>query len=234
MRSKCTFIVAHRGGLTGQKENTLEAFQWAIDIGADMIEFDVRRSKDNIYLIYHDEAKNGQPLHDQTYAEICQDHPIPTLEQTLKLVRGSIKADIELKECGYEQTVIDLALQYLDPEQFVVTSFQLKSAQTVKDLYPVVQVGWLIDQCQDSVPPQINPLPKILMQWQELHLNCLAPHWSLLDASLLALLQLMEIPLYPWTVNQPDPIRQLLGYSTVAGIITDDPQLALKLRDGRT
>ena len=48
-------IIAHRGGKVG-KENSLEAFLAAIDMGADLVECDVRKTKDGAYVIFHDKG----------------------------------------------------------------------------------------------------------------------------------------------------------------------------------
>ena len=46
-------VVAHRGVSTEAPENTIPAFQRAIDLGADAIEFDVRLTRDRVPIIYH-------------------------------------------------------------------------------------------------------------------------------------------------------------------------------------
>ena len=49
-------LIAHRGGPVYQPENTLAAFQHAIDVGADWLEFDVQRSRDGVLVVIHDET----------------------------------------------------------------------------------------------------------------------------------------------------------------------------------
>jgi glycerophosphoryl diester phosphodiesterase len=84
-RSSLTQIVAHRGASREAPENTLAAFAKAIEIGADMIEFDLRRAPDGRLVISHDPVR-GAGL------------DLPTFEDTLRLTRGRIKLDVELKE----------------------------------------------------------------------------------------------------------------------------------------
>jgi glycerophosphoryl diester phosphodiesterase len=57
-----TLIIAHRGVTSPARENTLEAFRKAIELGADMIEFDVRRTKDLRVVVHHDPGISGVPL----------------------------------------------------------------------------------------------------------------------------------------------------------------------------
>ena len=48
-------IVAHRGFADNCRENTLESYRRAIEVGADAIELDVRKTKDDISILFHDE-----------------------------------------------------------------------------------------------------------------------------------------------------------------------------------
>ncbi|HEX9157909.1 MAG TPA: glycerophosphodiester phosphodiesterase, partial [Syntrophales bacterium] len=63
-------VIAHRGASSMARENTLEAFRKAIDLRADMIEFDVRRTRDQRYVIHHDLHIAGRPLNEMTLREV--------------------------------------------------------------------------------------------------------------------------------------------------------------------
>ena len=96
-------IIAHRGASSYAKENTIESFKKAMLLGADMIEFDVRRTKDNILIAFHDEMIRGHSVKELTYEAISQlarnqGFDIPTVEEVLKWSRGKIRLDVELKE----------------------------------------------------------------------------------------------------------------------------------------
>jgi glycerophosphoryl diester phosphodiesterase len=52
-------VAAHRGVAAGAAENTIEAFTNAIAVGADMIEFDVRMTRDGKLIAFHDARVNG-------------------------------------------------------------------------------------------------------------------------------------------------------------------------------
>src|SRR4030065_1388004 len=91
-------IVAHRGAPGYAKENTIKSFGKAMALGADMIEFDVRRTKDNIFVVYHDGFIQGRAIKALTYEEISQitrnqGFNIPVVEEVLKWSRGKIKLD---------------------------------------------------------------------------------------------------------------------------------------------
>lgn len=225
LQSPCR-VIAHRGDHTHAPENTLAAFTAAIQVGADQIELDVRRSQDGIPLVFHDPDLEGQPLATLTWVEIQARQPtIPTLEETLLQVRGKISLDIELKEAGYEEQVLALIRSILTPNHYVITSFLPEVVQRVKTLEPHLQVGLLVDS---QIPHQEKG--SLLTNCREVGADFLAPHHSWVDPEFLTLANQAGIPLYVWTVNDPERIRMCLQSQAIIGLITDYPHLALQIR----
>ena len=135
-KSKNGFVViAHRGNHVAAQENTLAAFQNAINVGADYVEIDLRTSKDSQLVIMHDGTVNRMTngigkVSDLTWAELKQlkviekNHPewpeqsIPLFSEVLKLCKGKINiyldfknADVNasyqaLKKAGMQHSVI--------------------------------------------------------------------------------------------------------------------------------
>lgn len=231
-----TRIVAHRGDHSHVEENTLAAFTAAIEGGADGIELDVRRSGDGIPLVFHDAELEGQPLAALTWAEIRARKPsIPSLEEALLHVRGRIALDIELKEAGYEEQILALIGKLLTPAECVITSFLPQVVQRVKTLLgrphlegAAPQVGLLVE-----APPR-EEQGSLLAYCRELGADFLAPHYAWLDLPFLAAAARAGIPLYVWTVNDPEIMAFCLRPPgedpVVQGLITDRPQLALQIR----
>ncbi|MFS8868273.1 glycerophosphodiester phosphodiesterase [Synechococcus sp. OH30] len=225
-----TQIVAHRGDHTHAEENTLAAFTAAIESGADGIELDVRRSRDGILLVFHDAELEGQPLAALTWAEIRARKPtIPTLEEVLLQVGGKIALDLELKEAGYEEQLLALISKQLSPAACVLTSFlpqvvrRLKELLRRGDLDPAFQVGLLVEA---------QPAGSPLAYCREVGADFLAPHYCWLDLPFLAAAAQARIPLYVWTVNDPEIMAFCLRppVGEVRGLITDLPSLALHIR----
>jgi len=123
-----TQIVAHRGASHEAPENTLAAFAKAIEIGADMIEFDVRRAPDGSLVISHD------PVHEPA-------SHLPTLEDTLRLTQDRIQLDVELKEPGCERDTIHLLLQYFPLSAFCITSFLAPALRAIRAIHPGIRTG---------------------------------------------------------------------------------------------
>ena len=229
-------IVAHRGDHTQVEENTLAAFAAAIESGADGIELDVRCSRDGIPLVFHDAELEGQPLAALTWAEIRARKPtIPSLEEALLHVRGRIALDIELKEAGYEEQILALIGKLLNPAECVITSFLPQVVQRVKTFLGHSHPGGAAPQVGLLVEAQPGEEKGSLLAYcRELGADFLAPHHSWLDLPFLAVAARAGIPLYVWTVNDPEImafcLRPPVGEPVVQGLITDLPRLALQIR----
>jgi len=144
------YIVAHRGasGLVPH-ENTLEAFQKAIDVGADCIELDVRKTKDQQIIVIHDDHLLEAVVKETNYADLLAisnglGYHLPLLSEALKLVKGKILVDIEIKEAGYEEEIVDLIHQYLSNDEFMIRSFEDQSVLAVKKYDPQIITALLL------------------------------------------------------------------------------------------
>lgn len=138
---KYVTVVAHRGDWRGAPENSLQAFQNCIDMGVDMIEIDIHKTKDGVLVLMHDETldrcSNGKgKICDHTYAEIQQlrlaaqhgawytRHGIPTLEEVLNLCKGKILINID-KGYDYFQDVLVLTEKTGTTSQIIIKSGHL-------------------------------------------------------------------------------------------------------------
>jgi glycerophosphoryl diester phosphodiesterase len=227
-------IIAHRGAPSYAKENTIESFEKAMALGADMVEFDVRRTKDNIFIAYHDEFIQGKPVNALTYGEIReiardQGFDLPTVERVLKRARGRIKLDVELKEEGYEKEIVELLFKYFEKDQLIITSFNDSSLKTIKDNYLDIKVGLLLGKWRTSLLARISDFFP-MRRCRKAKANLLVAHWKLLRAGFLERARRGHEPVIVWTVNDEEMIRRLLQDKRVYGIVTDRPELAVSLR----
>jgi len=198
-------VAAHRGASMLAPENTLAAYEQAIEIGADMIEFDVRSTQDGVLVAFHD------PVHEWTYGELCERLPFepPRLEQVVEVCAGRIALDVELKEGGYEAE----ALRVVSRAEIVVTSFLPEVVAAARRLQPELRVGLLLG-AEAEVPDAVDA-------------DFLAPHVSLLDRGLVGE---QHDELVVWTVNDELRLARYLADPRVSVVITDDPVLALTIR----
>lgn len=134
-------VVAHRGSMFEHPENTLVAFAWAREIGADMVEFDVRSSADGHPIVIHDDnvgrTTNGKgAVQDLTLAElqnlsIQNQHSIPTLDTALAFsARTQTKVLLDLKDAQPDVAQIAEAISRHGLESEVVVGVRSVSALT--------------------------------------------------------------------------------------------------------
>jgi glycerophosphoryl diester phosphodiesterase len=220
-------VIAHRGGSSLARENTLEAFQKAIDLRADMIEFDVRRTKDQRYVIHHDPCIAGRPLNELTCSEVGQigrsmGFHVPDLAEVLHLVSGRIGLDIELKEEGYEGEVLERICDILPDETYIVSSFHAGSISRVKRHRPGVRTGFIFKDARELTTDILEGDAEWML-----------PVQGLAEDTLLARMRLAGKKIAVWTVNDKQQMKRLLEDNRIDGIITDRPDAALAVRAGR-
>jgi glycerophosphoryl diester phosphodiesterase len=229
-------IIAHRGASAFARENTIESFQKAIELRADMIEFDVRRTKDHVLIAHHDAFLKGKPIRDLAYEEIRQmareqGFPLAALEEILQCTKGKIGLDVELKEEGYEKEVVDLLSRYFQKDQFVITSFHDSCIKRVKENDPEIKTGLILGIWKPGnlIFTRLSEFFPI-RRCKKAGADMLVPNWELLKFGFLERVKRKNIPVFVWTVNDEEMIRKLLQDERVDGIITDRPDLALSLR----
>ncbi|NPV04325.1 MAG: glycerophosphodiester phosphodiesterase [Syntrophaceae bacterium] len=227
MHGKNKLIIAHRGATSPAHENTLEAFQKAIDLGADMIEFDVRRTKDLRYIVHHDPDISGVPLSEMTLRQVrdrarSSGFHVPEVGEALELARGRIGLDIELKEEGYEQVIVGLAAGMLRMEDFIVSSFHAGAVERARQCRTGIRTGFIFDDA--------GALTRAILHSDT---EWLIPEETLARGDLLDRMRGAGKRIAVWTVNDTDRIRRFLDDDRIDGIITDRTDAALAVRAGR-
>lgn len=221
-------LVAHRGASAQATENTIAAFELAIELHADFIEFDVHRTKDGVLVINHDDSLNGQLISDWTYEDIAHSPhhaQIPTLIQTLERVSGRIKLYVEIKSLGCEKVVVDTLLRYVDNADFVIISFLDEVIRAVKAYDPAVRVGLLLVQRIDGKLAITRQDVLHLRRVRACRADFIAPRCIPIMATSLLSAYLYGIPLYVWTINNPRHYRMISRLKRVETIGTDLPPL---------
>ncbi len=116
-------VIAHRGASGHIAENTLEAFEKAIELGADMVELDVYCCASGELVVFHDklldDKTNGvgfieqQPLDRLKTYLVAGEYAIPTLQEVLDCIDRQVKVDIELKGADTAKPVAKLIDHYV-------------------------------------------------------------------------------------------------------------------------
>src|SRR5579859_2446012 len=107
-------ISAHRGGSENVRPATYEAYERALASGAEYAEFDIRRTIDNVLVVYHEAhaGDSGMMVAELRYQELCDklEYLVPRVDDVMHLLAGRMLGHLDLKEVGYEEEVIKLAI----------------------------------------------------------------------------------------------------------------------------
>lgn len=143
--------IGHRGASAYEPENTLRSFRKAIELGVDMIELDIRKTKEGTLVVIHDEkvnrTTNGRGfVKSYTFDQIRKldagkGEKIPSPEEVIELTEGKCGLVIELKEEGLEEKLIGLIKERKIEEKVIVISAYPPFLQTIKTLHPKLQAG---------------------------------------------------------------------------------------------
>lgn len=226
MSSPC-LVVAHRGvwgsAANAPADNTLEAFEAAIEIGADMIELDVRRTRDGRLVAFHDARVKTVPISSLGYDALrvkgTSQRP-PLLEDVLRLTKDRIALNLEVKEAGYVGETIALVRQF-GLERCLLSSFLDEVVVEAKALAPELRTGLLVATGFRKALTTRLPASNA---------DCLCLHRRLADATALASATEAGISCVVWTVNTPRAMDRYLNHPAVEAMITDRPALALQRR----
>ena len=139
-------IIAHRGAAFDAPENSIEAFNLAIQQGAQRLELDIQLTRDGVAVVHHDDNTKrltGKDLaieyatSDELRAlRLPNDEPIPLFSELCAAVQGRVELDVELKATeprvaeGILQTMADYALL----EHSLITSFDPEVLRLVRQL----------------------------------------------------------------------------------------------------
>ena len=233
-------IFAHRGFSGKYPENTMLAYQKAIEAGCDGIELDVQFTKDHQLVLIHDETidrtsnHNGQVC-DYTYAELCQFdfsykykeygfQTIPTLKEYFELVKERpIITNIELKTGineypGIEEAVYKLICQYNMQEKVILSSFNHESIMRMKTLDSHLVCGFLTE-CLMLHPARYT---------NQYNIEAYHPRFQTLSKKSMEEFKKYNIQVNTWTVNKKKDMERMISYG-VDGIITNFPDVAKQI-----
>ena len=219
-------IIGHRGACGYSPENTIESFQKAILMHAGGIEFDVHLTADKEIVVIHDESvertTSGEGLVKNMSLRQVQDLKvdnrlaIPTLAQVLDL-SSKILMNIELKGEGTAKPVAKLIEKYVAENkrkysQFIVSSFDWKALQWIREYNPDIPLGVLTQTDLDLAIGFAK-----FIKAEAIH-----PHFHLLTEESTRRCHENGIKIYTWTVNQNSDIKRIKSFAP-DGIITDFP-----------
>lgn len=224
--------IGHRGASGRSPENTLLAFRYAFELGADAIECDVQLSADGEPVIIHDatvdRTTNGQGQVDQlSFEELRRldagaGEQIPTLQETLDLCQAAGKqVNLELKGETLEQTnrigqIVGEILESGDYQAMVlISSFWLPAVTRFKAEHPQFRTGTLHSGTRWR-------FSNMLTFARAAGADAIHPHVRLTSRALVEAAHAAGLQVNVWTVDQPKAMARLAAWG-VDSIMTNYP-----------
>lgn len=249
MTALVPLITAHRGGQAVDGVPAAERYRRAIELGVDYVEFDVRRTRDGVTAVYHDECTvSGRAVRDLAYRELAGElgPEALTFDELLDVAAGRVGLHLDLKETGYEAQIVHAALDRCPVDKLVITSGDA-AIRTIKEQFPGVRAGLSIGEEIGGLGAQarggwdllIAPWMKLRVRLSELfpggrlercNADFVAVHQQLAGLTVLRFCESRGIPAWVWTVDDEPGITRFLADPRVTALITNRPDVALRIR----
>jgi glycerophosphoryl diester phosphodiesterase len=231
-------ISAHRGSCGIDGLPAAERYRHAIALGVDYVEIDARRSADGIHVTYHDDlTPSGHSTRDLTYAQLKDElgSELLTLEEVLDIAVGRTALHVDLKEDDFAVETVRVVLDRLTERDFVVTTGAALVIRRIKDQFPHVSAGLTLGRDVEGWLPwrilgvrlsELFPGPRL----NRSHADFVAVHQQLARIRLLSYTGARSLPAWVWTVDEEIEMERFLADPRVTTLITNRPDLALRLR----
>ncbi len=223
-------IVAHRGGGGEAIENSIAAFRNAMEIGVDIIETDVRSTKDGELILLHDEdfervagekIKPAQATlsYIKEYMKLYGKEPVATLQEALEAIDGKVGLFIEIKEPETTRKVVELVRSFDALGWCAVISFWDEALQIAANEMPQLTKGLIYSKA-----------PGRIKDAKELGADFVLPHYPLATKKANHFAHALGLKVVVWTVDEVEWAREMYERG-VDGIATNYPSLLEKIRE---
>lgn len=238
-----TLNIAHRGASALAPENTMAAFEKAVELGADTLELDLHLTRDNELVVIHDDTLDRTtdglgPVHVRSLEELKRldagrwfgerfvGERVPTLAEVLQRFAGKVPLALEVKAGsalfpGIEERVVSTLRRHSAIGQTAVASFDHYALQRLKEIEPTLRTAALLVGRPVSISALASPAKA----------DAVALEASLVTKTEVEACRVAGLQLVVWVVNEPAQMRHFIGLG-VDGIITDRPdrlRMALNL-----
>ncbi|MDD5169130.1 MAG: glycerophosphodiester phosphodiesterase family protein [Syntrophales bacterium] len=228
--------IAHRGYSEIYPENTILAFEKAIEAGADMIELDIRLSRDHRLVVIHDNcidrtSDGSGYVEDLTLAELRRYNynngmatfgfvGIPTLDEVIDLAYGRVMLNVEiksrlLKRRGIERRLVDLLREKNFIDRTIVSSFDKGILKALKRIDANVRTGFLYESKKFYFRRTV----------QSLGVYSLHPAVDAIDPGQLEWAKNCGLMIYPWVVRDRKTLEVCQASGFIDGAIANDLNL---------
>lgn len=240
-------LIGHKGAAALEAENTLRSLNRAVELGCDLVEFDVLDLQDGTLVLAHSDdlhevshgAAHGQvrPLSLAALREVAPE--LPTFDDALELL-GATGAGIhvDVKLCGYEEETVEAIRRHGLVERTVVSSVFADSLRRFASLEPGLERGFTypLDRHGISRRRLLEPLAVALLAGLRAALPRRLPgmlagaqagaamlHHSVVTGAAVDRAHAHGAAVLTWTVDESGDLERVLA-AGVDGVITNDPE----------
>lgn len=223
-----TIIIAHRGYSARYLENSVEAISQALEVGVDMVEFDLHLTRDGALVVMHDSTTGRTAVESVRIGQVTlkrlreiplkNGQAIPTLEEIIDLVKGRVPLNLELKGKGTGRALTSYLSENPYFGEVLVSSFREEELVNLSENLPDVPLARIYNRVK----------PEEIAQDAQTGYYSIHVHHKRVTRNLVSLAHTYGLRIFSFTVDTPSNLLHLMGMG-VDGIFTNDPALALKV-----
>ncbi len=221
-------VIAHRGDSSRALENSTEAVRLALSLPADMIEIDIRKSRDNVLYLMHDKdtgrtADQNVDIEQSTSDEIARirlknGEPVPVLMDILKLVSGKVGLNIEIKSDGAGGLCAGHLLGAGYRGHVLISSFKEREVIDTRRVMPSLLTSEIFDSFA----------LKDVSGYKAKGYNVISLKKKTVSEELIGAFHERKIKVYVWTVDDEDEMKKFITWD-VDGIYSNRPDVLKRL-----
>ncbi len=223
-------IIGHACGKIMGPENTLKAFRKAIELKADYIELDVRMSKDNEVVIFHDPdifsiaAEPGlvknKTLKELKSLDVGEGERIPTFREVIELSNHKVNLIMHIGAAHMEAQIINLLREYDYIEMTIISCMIHRYLFKYRKLEPNLKLAALVNLYSETLP-KWDVRKNLIDTATNNKFYAINPEYHIVDTQFITYAHQKNLKIFVWTVNEESIMRKLITLG-VDGIMTDD------------
>ena len=232
-RLKVPLVIAHRGDSSSALENSLESIRRALMLHVDMIELDIRMSRDKDLYVIHDRttgrtANQSIDIEQSTAEEIKKirlknNEPIPTLSDVLNFVSGTCGLNLEIKSAG-AGAMTALYLRATGYQGYtLLSSFKENEILAARQAVPVLPTSIIFDVF----------ISRDVLQYKARGYSVISLRKKTVTEELITACHEQGIHAYVWTVDEEEEMKELISWG-VDGIYSNRPGVLKNLLERGT
>lgn len=222
-------IVGHRGASGHAPENTIPAFEKAIELRADAVELDIQSDKNGVPVVLHDRnlertASVKRDADTMTAQEMAKYH-IPTFAEVLQLAKGRLTVFTELKAGNEEavaQAIHAAVAEGWTYEQLPVISFDHDQLKRLKAAHPAIVTGATFSRDMLESIPRDTQAEYMVSIARALGASAINPDYRLVNGEVVREAHRAGLKVNVWTVNSTRDIKTMIAFR-VDAIMSDFP-----------